>query len=299
MRGPARWETCPTNGLEIRATGSGLDGLRTHPTGRVQVAGRQGDGQECPSSGSGQIAGAYIYRRVYHDDRRMELLPSGLIGEGAAGRERLWGLRGTQLEILGDEGVTCQLKQDGDGVWRGNWIHQERMPIELYPLGADIPPMPRGWVTFRFPEITGFWWSNYECLGRAVRKLCRQLPPLRAVAGIPRSGVIPASLIAQWQNIPLLDIDEALVSRPQLPTYRRRGATETDDRLPILIVDDTVSSGRSIRRVRLARLFSGKGPSSVRGASVMSTAAAGMSSISPRRRTPSMRSGFRMESVAR
>ena len=37
------------------------------------------------------------------------------------------------------------------------------------------------------------------------------------------------SLIAQWQNIPLLDIDEALVSRPQLPTYRRRGATETDD----------------------------------------------------------------------
>ena len=79
-----------------------------------------------------------------------------------------------------------------------------------------------------------------------MRKLCRQLPALRAVAGIPRSGLIPASLIAQWQNIPLLDIDDALVSRPQIPTYRRRAAEELDERLPILIVDDTVSSGRTL-----------------------------------------------------
>lgn len=189
----------------------------------------------------------------------MDLRPDGSIGEGAAGGERRWVLRNQVLEISGDYGVLCQLERDTDGVWRGNWIQFGRMPVELYPHAAIVPPMPANWNTFSFPESDGFWWSNYECLGQAVRKLCRQLPPLKAVAGIPRSGVIPASLIAQWQNIPLLDIDEALVSKPHLPTYRRRSSADVDDKLPILIVDDTVSSGRTLSWYKSRALVHGKG----------------------------------------
>ena len=86
----------------------------------------------------------------------MELLPdgarSGTVRVAASGG---WAYHGWLLEISGQDGVICQLKRDGDGVWRGNWNQHGRMPIELYPSGADVPPMPAGWVNVTFPECPG------------------------------------------------------------------------------------------------------------------------------------------------
>lgn len=88
-----------------------------------------------------QIPGKYIYRRVGFDERPMELLSDGKIGEGAAGCERGWRIEqtpvGPVIMFYGDHGgPTCHLKLDDDQTLRGRWHHAERMPIELIPVAT-------------------------------------------------------------------------------------------------------------------------------------------------------------------
>jgi FkbM family methyltransferase len=80
----------------------------------------------------------FHYVRVGHDERVLELLEHGSIGEGEAGCERNWNLQeqsnGTvELQILGDESVTCRLDRGMDGRWRGRWTSHERMAVLLEP----------------------------------------------------------------------------------------------------------------------------------------------------------------------
>lgn len=88
------------------------------------------------------IPGRYTYRRVGHDERAMELLPDGKIGEGAAGCELVWKIErtpvGPVLTIYGHHGgATCHLTRMADGVFRGRWLAHEKMPIELIRGEAD------------------------------------------------------------------------------------------------------------------------------------------------------------------
>lgn len=89
------------------------------------------------------VPGRYLYRRVDHDERPMELLPDGKIGEGAAGCELSWKIErtpsGAVLTIYGHHGgATCHLSAHQDGVWRGRWLAHERMPIELIPQAEGV-----------------------------------------------------------------------------------------------------------------------------------------------------------------
>jgi hypothetical protein len=82
----------------------------------------------------------FDYKRVGHDSRPMTFLEVGAIGQGAAGCEVSWSLKddgdgGLVLEIYSYEGVTCRLIEGIDNVWRGSWLHHEKMPIELAPIG--------------------------------------------------------------------------------------------------------------------------------------------------------------------
>ena len=83
------------------------------------------------------LAGVYHYCRVGHDERPLELLADGTIGQGAGAAERRWDLRSIQgssrLSIFGENGETCRLTLDSDGTWRGRWRKFERMPVELAP----------------------------------------------------------------------------------------------------------------------------------------------------------------------
>lgn len=100
-----------------------------------------------------QVIGVYTYRRVGHDERPLDLLPDGRIGDGAASCERTWRLnptpRGYSLGIYGDNGGdTCHLALGEDGVWRGKWINFEQMLIELIPIPKattwnDLEPLPK------------------------------------------------------------------------------------------------------------------------------------------------------------
>lgn len=99
---------------------------------------------------SPDIPGKYLYRRVGHDERQMELLPNGKIGEGAGGCELAWKLErtpsGTVLSIYGHHGgATCHLTRADDGIYRGKWLAHEQMPIELIRLAeraGDQPSAP-------------------------------------------------------------------------------------------------------------------------------------------------------------
>ena len=78
---------------------------------------------------------AFRYVRRATDERTLQLLPDGRIGEGAAAAERSWRLEQGRAEPVlvldGEYGVICRLRLDSDGVWRGRWLQFEQMPIEL------------------------------------------------------------------------------------------------------------------------------------------------------------------------
>ncbi len=78
----------------------------------------------------------------------MSFLPDGMIGKGAAECEIFWNVRENNgnaiLDISSPDRLTCSLKQDRDGVWKGRWIHFEKMEIELSPqTRASASPIQR------------------------------------------------------------------------------------------------------------------------------------------------------------
>jgi len=78
----------------------------------------------------------FVYHRVGHDSRELEFLGGGRIGKGADSCEREWEVhRNGKEPILTISGTTptCHLRKV-EGIWRGHWIHYERMPIELCPI---------------------------------------------------------------------------------------------------------------------------------------------------------------------
>lgn len=90
-------------------------------------------------------------------------------------------------------------------------------------------------------------------LGRAAARLADEARALNvvAVAGVPRSGILAASLVALHLNCPLTDL-RGLQSGEAFGSGLRLG-NRLEDSLPsgtVLIVDDSVNSGREMARVR-------------------------------------------------
>lgn len=88
------------------------------------------------------LAGRYDYRRHNIGDspsRKLNLLPSGRIGEGAAGCEQSWCIRIIEetptLVIVGEAHkgtkIGMMFLTEIDGVWTGKWEAHEREKVEL------------------------------------------------------------------------------------------------------------------------------------------------------------------------
>lgn len=97
--------------------------------------------RQLPQDIVAKYAGAYTYDRVGYDRRKMELLPGGTIGLGAAGCELRWTVQDIDgaitMTIHGAQYPTCNLVCDDSGSWRGRWLRHEKMPIELKPWSKD------------------------------------------------------------------------------------------------------------------------------------------------------------------
>lgn len=94
--------------------------------------------KDTPLNETVTIPGLYEYNRVGHDQRPIELLPDGTIGEGSGECERKWFLKlekdRQSIFITGKHGVICRCDRNNDGVFRGRWTQFERMPVELTPI---------------------------------------------------------------------------------------------------------------------------------------------------------------------
>lgn len=196
------------------------------------------------------VTGRYHYHRIGHDERPMELLPDGTIGAGAEGAERPWYVREepltTSLVISGD---ICGLTLRDDGCWRGRWLQFEKMRVELVP--QRLQPLrsleDRGGLQY---EPNRFHYISYAKLIQDATELARRLPPLRTVAGVPRSGMLPASVIALERNVPPIAIEDLIhEERPEIPLPRRAYNRRVHDGI-VLVVDDTCASGRQMDRLR-------------------------------------------------
>lgn len=73
---------------------------------------------------------------------------------------------------------------------------------------------------------------------------------IELVIGIPRSGMLIASVIALKQNLPLTDLYSFLrnddLKKGNTRTYKHAGMIKPQDAKKVLLVDDSISSGKSM-----------------------------------------------------
>ena len=69
------------------------------------------------------------------------------------------------------------------------------------------------------------------------------------VVGIPRSGMLPANLIALYLNKPYTDIDSFVDGRILESGYRKRFFSDCGTK-KILVVDDSIGSGRAMKEAK-------------------------------------------------
>jgi uncharacterized HAD superfamily protein/adenine/guanine phosphoribosyltransferase-like PRPP-binding protein len=92
-------------------------------------------------------------------------------------------------------------------------------------------------------------WVTTAELIEATRQIMSQVPPVLAgIVGIPRSGMIPASVLATWLHLPLYELAEDGPRR--LFHGWRGGQIEAPADAPFLVVDDTVYNGHAMHAAR-------------------------------------------------
>ncbi len=89
-----------------------------------------------------------------------------------------------------------------------------------------------------------------KCICRNLKKIPRDVD---LVVGIPRSGSLVANMLALYLNLPYVDID-AYISKQKIRTGNTRKCanwiTCIDEAKKVLIVDDSISSGRAIKEAK-------------------------------------------------
>jgi uncharacterized HAD superfamily protein/adenine/guanine phosphoribosyltransferase-like PRPP-binding protein len=95
---------------------------------------------------------------------------------------------------------------------------------------------------------------NYYDLAHTITMQRRRMPPkIDLVVGIPRSGMVPATIVATQMNIPMTDPD-GLVADRLLGVGNTKGAVDLDRALApdrtVLVMDDVIGSGRAIRELK-------------------------------------------------
>ena len=94
------------------------------------------------------------------------------------------------------------------------------------------------------------WVTNAERMAATLRLAAMVPPDVTAVAGVPRSGMTPAAIMAETLHVPLYSIHHADGLRELAHGARLAERNGRQGRL--LVVDDTIASGVSMERIRAA-----------------------------------------------
>lgn len=115
----------------------------------------------------------------------------------------------------------------------------------LTPRDKEIRGVPK---TAYLRRRNAVHWRSYEDLHRDIQRWIPHLPPIRAVAGVPRSGVVAATILAAEMHIPIVPIECLLHDvAPYRPTKSR---PLVDRGGPILVLDDAVWTGQTLQEIR-------------------------------------------------
>lgn len=115
----------------------------------------------------------------------------------------------------------------------------------------------RAWKVSRNPLVDcvpkraekKFDFRTYAQLARDCRDwACRLQGEVSAVCGIPRAGVLAASVLAEELHVPLVSIETVVNNSPPWRPEHSRDLISGD--LPILVVDDSSTSGRTLNTTR-------------------------------------------------
>ena len=94
-------------------------------------------------------------------------------------------------------------------------------------------------------------------LNHSIRANILRIPPdVDIVVGIPRSGMLPATLIALYLELPLSDLDGFLRGNVFETGLTRRNSvnfSESGDYKKILVVDDSIITGSNLAHVKKKR----------------------------------------------
>ena len=87
-------------------------------------------------------------------------------------------------------------------------------------------------------------------LAMTVRRNIHKVPhDIDFVIGVPRSGMIPASMVAEFINVPLIDVDSFCAGARPTRGGRLR-LTNRDQTSKVLVLDDTVFRGKSMNKAK-------------------------------------------------
>ena len=97
-------------------------------------------------------------------------------------------------------------------------------------------------------------YKSYRDLSLTINKNLHKIPrDIDLVVGVPRSGMLPATMIGQILNKPIVALDSYLEGKIyEMGLYRRPKASITNfsEIKKVLIMDDSINSGHSINTVR-------------------------------------------------
>lgn len=93
-------------------------------------------------------------------------------------------------------------------------------------------------------------YKSYEDIANCIRRSLWKVPSdIDLVVGVPRSGMIPAFMLAEYLNKRCTDIDTFLEGR-EMSYGTRGGMMRRGTEGKVLVIDDCVCSGGSMRKVR-------------------------------------------------
>ena len=102
-------------------------------------------------------------------------------------------------------------------------------------------------------------YKSFADLSADIKSNLHKIPKdISLVVGIPRSGLLAANLISVYLNLPLTDIDSFIKGHILSPCTQSRIKEENAFKGKILIVDDSVATGKAIvdARQKLASILS-------------------------------------------
>ena len=98
-------------------------------------------------------------------------------------------------------------------------------------------------------KIRNVSFRTFQNLASLIRNNIHKLPEIDLIVGIPRSGIIPAYIIALFLNKQVCSLNEFL-NNIELTQGDRNFIKNNKDKKTVLIVDDSISTGKALEKVK-------------------------------------------------